>query len=69
MSNDERSYREAYIPAPKRLGSRKAFRGKCDVRLTAEEDLMLTRLAEKNEVTRSDIMRRALRDFVKFNSE
>ena len=69
MSNDERRYEKSYVPFPQRLGSKKIFRGKCDVRLTAEEDLMLTRLAEKNEVTRSDIMRRALKDFIKFNSE
>lgn len=47
--------------------SRHIYKGKCDVRLTAEEDFALSRLAEKNEVTRSDVMRRALRDYLKFN--
>lgn len=45
------------------------FFGKCDVRLTKQEDLELSRLAEQNGVTRSEIMRKALKDFVKFNSE
>ena len=45
------------------------FSGKCDVRLTAEEDSALSRLAELNETTRSEVMRKALRDFVKFNTE
>ena len=44
------------------------YTGKCDVRLTSEEDSMLDRLAERNDVTRSTIMRKALRDFYKFNS-
>ena len=41
---------------------------KCDVRLNAEERRMLEELAERNEVSNSDIMRRALKDFYKFNS-
>ncbi len=45
------------------------FYGKCDVRLTKQEDLELSRLAEKNGVTRSDVMRRALADFLKFNND
>lgn len=45
------------------------FTGKCDVRLTKEKDLELTRLAERNGVSRSDVMRRALDDFIRFNSE
>ncbi len=45
------------------------FYGKCDVRLTRQEDLELSRLAEKNGVTRSEVMRKALRDFVKFNTD
>ena len=44
------------------------YHGKCDVRLTAEEDSMLSQLAERNDVTRSDVMRKALRDFWKFNT-
>ena len=42
---------------------------KCDVRLNAEERRMLEELAARNEVSNSDIMRRALRDLYKFNSE
>lgn len=44
------------------------FYGKCDVRLTKEKDLELTRLAEKYGVTRSDVMRLALDDLLRFNS-
>ena len=36
------------------------FYGKCDVRLDKKELEMLDHLSELNEVTRSDIMRRAL---------
>ena len=42
--------------------------GKCDIRLDAKEDSMLNHLAELNGVTRSDVMRRALRDYFKFNT-
>ena len=41
---------------------------KCDVRLNAEEKHMLEVLAERNEVSNSDVMRMALRDLYKFNS-
>ena len=41
---------------------------KCDVRLTKEESSELDRLAELNGATRSDIMRKALKDFIKFNT-
>ena len=41
---------------------------KCDVRLNAEERNMLEELAERNNVSNSDVMRRALRDLYKFNS-
>lgn len=47
--------------------SRHIYHGKCDVRLTKEEDNMLNQLAERNDVSRSDVMRRALRDFARFN--
>lgn len=42
---------------------------KCDVRLTSEENSMLNELADRNEVSRSDVMRRALRDLYRFNSD
>ena len=44
------------------------FTGKCDVRLTTEEDSALSRLAERNGVSRSEIMRKALKDFVRWNT-
>lgn len=49
--------------------SKRIFQGKCDVRLTAEEDSMLTKLSKLNGVTRSDVMRKALKDYFRFNTE
>ena len=46
-----------------------AFSGKCDVRLTKKENEMLNYLAERNEASRSDIMRTALKELYKFNTE
>ena len=46
-----------------------AFSGKCDVRLTKKENDMLNELAEKNGVSRSDVMRTALKELHRFNSE
>ena len=46
-----------------------AFSGKCDVRLTNKENEMLNYLAERNEASRSDIMRTALKELYKFNTE
>lgn len=45
------------------------YHGKCDVRLSAEENSALNRLAEQYETTRSEVVRKALRDFLKFNGE
>ena len=45
------------------------FAGKCDVRLTKKENEMLNYLAERNEASRSDIMRTALKELYKFNTE
>ncbi len=42
---------------------------KCDVRLNSDEDAVLDRLASSYGVSRSDVMRRALRDFAKFTVE
>lgn len=42
---------------------------KCDVRLNAEENAMLDRLAEDNDVSRSDVMRKALKQFYRYNKE
>ena len=46
-----------------------AFSGKCDVRLTKKENEMLNYLAERNEASRSDNMRTALKELYKFNTE
>lgn len=46
----------------------KAFSGKCDVRLTKKENDMLNELANRNDVSRSDVMRKALRDLYIFNT-
>lgn len=46
-----------------------AFSGKCDVRLTKKENEMLNYLAERNEASRSDIMRTALKELYKFNTK
>lgn len=51
---------------PKYSGS---YRDKCDVRLNKEESAMLDHLADVNEVSRSQIMRKALKDFYKFNTD
>jgi hypothetical protein len=45
------------------------YRDKCDVRLNKEESAMLDHLSELNEVSRSDVMRKALRDYFKFNTD
>lgn len=68
--DDELSEKDGKFSKPggERYSGSKVKRGKCDVRLTAQEDLELSRLAEKNGVTRSEIVRKALRDFIMFNS-
>ena len=64
LSENERKIRK-----PGRPNDNKSYHGKCDVRLSAEEDSMLNTLAERNNVSRSEVVRKALRDFYKFNSE
>lgn len=56
-------------PGRPKGASKRNFYGKCDVRLDKQELDILQRLADRNDVTRSDIMRKALRDYWKFNSE
>lgn len=56
-------------PRPGRPLKPVAFSGKCDVRLTKKENEMLNYLAERNEASRSDIMRTALKELYKFNTE
>lgn len=60
-NNDKGRERERY--------SRDVYTGKCDVRLDAAQNAALDRLAERNNVSRSTIMRKALDDFVRFNEE
>lgn len=45
------------------------YRDKCDVRLNKEESAMLEHLADLNEVSRSDVMRKALKELYKFNTD
>lgn len=45
------------------------YRDKCDVRLNKEESAMLDHLADVNEVSRSDVMRKALKELYKFNTD
>lgn len=42
---------------------------KVDTRITAKDSMALDRLAEQYGVNRSTIVRKALADFIKFNSE
>ena len=42
---------------------------KCDVRLDEKEEQMLSHLAESAGVTRSDVFRKALRDYYTYNTE
>ena len=44
------------------------YRDKCDVRLNEEESAMLDHLVDINEVSRSDVMRKALKELYKFNT-
>ena len=45
------------------------YRDKCDVRLNKEESAMLDHLSDLNEVSRSDVMRTALRELYLFNTD
>lgn len=63
MNENERKLRK-----PGRSDKNLRYGGKCDVRLSSEENNILDTLAQRNNVSRSDVMRRALSDFWKFNS-
>lgn len=69
MSNNDKINRG--VGRPKDSGARggQSYSGKCDVRLDKQELNMLDQLTERNGVTRSDVMRRALRDYFKFNTD
>ena len=70
MSNDrEKNYGYGGLKRPGRGDDKRSYSGKCDIRLSAEEDSILNTLANRNGVSRSDVMRRALADFWKFNNE
>lgn len=43
--------------------------GKCDVRLTEDEMLMLNKLAEDEDITKSDVMRKGLHELYKKSSK
>lgn len=68
MSDNKNSRRGVGRPGGVGHKGLTVYTGKCDVRLSAEEDSMLNRLAQQNGVTRSDVLRRALKDFYKFNT-
>ena len=65
MRDDEKRHKRI-VGRPRWSG---VYDAKCDVRLTKEESDELDRLAELNETTRGAVMRKALRDFIIFNSE
>ena len=69
MSRENNSSRGVGRPKDRGVRGGQSYSGKCDVRLSSEENNMLNRLAERNNVPRSEIMRKALHDFFKFNSE
>ena len=47
---------------------REVLTGKVDTRLNAQENSMLDELSQRNGVSRSEIVRKAIRDFYKWNS-
>jgi predicted transcriptional regulator len=50
------------------INSRDCYTRKCDVRLTDEQDTKLSELASQNGVSRGEIVRKAIEDFWKFNT-
>lgn len=66
MARDESKYRKR---GPGRPVWTNYFDAKVDVRLSAKDNNALNRLAERYGESRSNIMRKALQDFIKFNSE
>ena len=63
---EEKQRRKKGPGRPKYSGT---YRNKCDVRLNKEESAMLDHLSELNEVSRSDVMRKALKELYKFNTD
>lgn len=66
MGKDESKYRKR---GPGRPPWTNYFDTKVDTRITAKDSNALDRLAEQYGVNRSTIVRKALQDFIKFNSE
>ena len=62
---EEKQRRKKGPGRPKYSGT---YRDKCDVRLNKEESAMLDHLSELNEVSRSSVMRTALKELYKFNT-
>lgn len=56
-------------PGRPRGSCKRNFYGKCDVRLDKNELVMLEQLADRYEVTRSDIMRKALKEYYIYNTD
>lgn len=69
MSRNNDSGRGVGRPKDRGVRGGQSYSGKCDVRLDKQELNMLDRLTERNNVTRSEIMRKALRDFYRFNTD
>lgn len=63
---DESKYRKR---GPGRPPWTNYYDAKVDTRISAADNNALNRLAERYGVSRSTIIRKALHDFVKFNSE
>ena len=63
---EEKQRRKKGPGRPKYSGT---YRDKCDVRLNKEESAMLDHLSELNEVSSSDVMRKALKELYKFNTD
>ena len=63
---EEKQRRKKGPGRPKYSGT---YRDKCDVRLNKEESAMLDHLSELNEVSRSDVMRKDLKELYKFNTD
>ena len=63
---EEKQRRKKGPGRPKFSGT---YRDKCDVRLNKEESAMLDHLSEFNEVSRSAVMRMALKELYKFNTD
>lgn len=66
MSRDESKYKKRGRGRPVWTNY---FDTKVDTRITASDSNALNKLAEQYGVTRSTIVRKALQDFIRFNTE